>query len=76
MESDYYYWDYMNVVKNRKIYKKENIYSLFLMAMYGKADISSMNFFKSQVDMLALDSRYMLACTYLAIGERKTYEQL
>ena len=26
--------------------------------------------------MLALDSRYMLACTYLAIGERKTYEQL
>ena len=76
VENDYYYWDYMNVGKIKKIYKKENIYSLYLLALYGKADIASMNFYKSQIEMLALDSRYMLACTYLAIGERKTYEQL
>ena len=62
----------MNVGKIKKIYKKENIYSLYLLALYGKADIASINFYKSQIEMLALYSRYMLACTYLAIGERKT----
>ncbi len=76
IEKDYSYYDFSNVSKNRTIFKKENIYSLFLMALYGKADISSMNFFKSQIELLALDSRYMLACTYLAVGERKTFEEL
>src|SRR2546430_1177353 len=46
------------------------------MSLYGKADVSSMNFFKSNTDLLALDSRYMLACTFLAVGDRKSYDEL
>lgn len=76
LENYYYYYDGLNSLKNRSIYRKENVYSLYLLALYGKADVASMNFFKSNLDKLALDSRYMLACTYLAIGERSTFEKL
>ena len=62
--------------RGKIIYGKENFYSLYLLALYAKADLSSMNYFKSNLDMLALDSRYMLACTYLAIGDRKSYSEL
>ena len=62
--------------KNKTIYKKDNFYSLYILALYAKADLSSMNFFKSNLDQVALDSRYMLACTYLAAGDRKSYDEL
>ena len=77
MEEYWYDWDSQyNSWKVKFIYVKENFYSLYLMALYGKADISSMNFYKSDLSKVALDSRYMLACTYLAIGDRKSYEEL
>ena len=73
----YYSWRYDDYSwKEKDIYMKENFYSLYLMALYGKADISSMNYFKSDLAKVALDSRYMLACTYLAVGDRKSYDQL
>jgi len=62
--------------KTKLIYKKENFYSLYILALYAKADLSSMNYFKSNLDQIALDSRYMLACSYLAVGDRKSYDEL
>lgn len=76
MVEDYGYWDESNAYRIRKIYAKENMYSLYLLALYGKADLTSMNFFKANLSELALDSRYMLACTYLAIGDRKNYNEV
>ena len=76
MYDDYGYYDERGGYKVRKIFAKENIYSLYLMALYGKADISSMNYFKSNAQDLCLDSRYMLACTYLALGDRKSFAAL
>ncbi|MFN8166196.1 MAG: MG2 domain-containing protein [Bacteroidia bacterium] len=75
MEEHYYYYSY-NKWETKRVYSKENLYSLFLMALYGKADVATMNFFKSNLSMLALDSKYLLACAYLAIGERKAYEEV
>ncbi|HRH64939.1 MAG TPA: MG2 domain-containing protein [Bacteroidia bacterium] len=76
MEDEYGYYDGRGGYKVKKIYAKENIYSLYLMALYGKADISSMNFFKSNVHDLSLDCRYMLACSYLALGDRKNFSAI
>jgi uncharacterized protein YfaS (alpha-2-macroglobulin family) len=72
----YFYWDASNILRDRVIAKKENVYSLYILALYGKADLSSMNYYKSSLNILALDSRYMLACAYLAIGDRKTFDQI
>ena len=76
IENQYCFYDGQGNLKYKKIYKKENIYSLYLLALYGKADVASMNFYKSSQEMLSLDSRYLLACTYLAIGEHKIFENL
>ena len=77
IERYYYDWDEKNYRwKEKEIYSHENFYSLYLMALYGKADISSMNFYKSDLSKLSLDSRYMLACTYLAVGDRKNFDEL
>lgn len=74
-DEEYWYYDGRGY-KYRTIYSKENIYSLYLFALYGKADLTSMNYFKANAGELALDSRYMLACTYLALGDRKSYSSL
>lgn len=73
---EYYFGEDFTEWKTKTIYKKENFYALYLMALYAKADLSSMNYFRSNLDQLALDSRYLLACSYLAIGDRKTYAEL
>ncbi len=72
----YYYWDERYVIRTRTIAKKENCYSLYIIALYGKPDVPSMNYYKSNIGLLALDSRYQLACTYLAVGDRKSYDEL
>ena len=77
VESYSYSIDYENESwKEKIIYKEENFYTLYLLALYGKADVSSMNYFKSDLEKVNLTSRYMLACTYLAIGDRKSYDEL
>ena len=72
----YYYWDDKNILRSKTIALKENCYSLYILALYSKPDISSMNYYKSHLELLALDSRYLLACTYLAVGDRKSYYEL
>lgn len=72
----YWYWDNHNFLRYKTIAKEENCYSLYIMAIYGKPDVPSMNYYKSNLNQLALDSKYQLACTYLAIGDRKSYDEL
>ncbi len=72
----YYYRDEANILRNRVIAKKENAYSLYIIALYGKPDISSMNYYKSNLNLLSLDSRYLLAGTYLSAGDRKSYDEI
>jgi uncharacterized protein YfaS (alpha-2-macroglobulin family) len=72
----YFYWDEKNYLQTKTIAKKENVYSLYILALFGKPDLSSMNYYKSAMNILALDSRYMLACAYLAVGDRKSFDQI
>ena len=55
---------------------RETFYSLFVLAATGRQDVPTMNYWTSSVTSLSQDSRYMLACTYLMLGDRKTYRQI
>ncbi|MBU3740684.1 MAG: hypothetical protein FGM24_00200 [Candidatus Kapabacteria bacterium] len=55
---------------------RETFYSLFVLAAAGRQDVPTMNYWTSSVTSLSQDSRYMLACTYLMLGDRKTYRQI
>jgi uncharacterized protein YfaS (alpha-2-macroglobulin family) len=53
---------------------RETFYSLFVLAAAGRQDVPTMNYWKSNMSELTQDSRYMLACTYLMLGDRNTYQ--
>ncbi|MBN9398751.1 MAG: alpha-2-macroglobulin family protein ['Candidatus Kapabacteria' thiocyanatum] len=53
---------------------RDVFYSLFVLAAAGRQDVSTMNVWKSHASSLSQDSRYVLACTYLLLGDRRSYD--
>jgi uncharacterized protein YfaS (alpha-2-macroglobulin family) len=69
---DYYY----NRNQQKKIAPKEVIYSLFVMALAGKPDISTMNYYKQNIQLLALDCRYLLSAAYAIAGDKNKFREM
>ncbi len=67
---------YYNRDQNKKIAPKEVAYSLYVLAMAGQQNVPAMNYYKANTEMLALDSRYMLAAAYAVAGDKKSYTSL
>lgn len=71
----YYYSTSMDAALiSKTIAPKEIAYSLYILALSGKEDLSTMNYYKSNLALLALDSRYLLACAYLLSGDASSYK--
>ncbi len=66
---DYYY----NRNQNKKIAPKEVAYSLYVLALGNRSQISVMNYYKANQNMLALDSKYLLAAAYTLMGDKKSF---
>lgn len=65
-----------NRTENKRIAPKTLAYSLFVLALSGHPDVSTMNYYKQHPQELALDSRYLLAAAYALAGDRDKYRQL
>jgi hypothetical protein len=65
-----------NSNESREVAYKEIAYTLYVLALCGQADISTMNYYKSHPDMLALDSKYLLAASYGLAGDREQFDRL
>jgi alpha-2-macroglobulin len=61
---------YYNRIENKKIAPKEVAYSLYVLALANKKQVATMNYYKSQPAILALDSRYLLSAAYALSGDR------
>ncbi|MFY0651436.1 MAG: alpha-2-macroglobulin family protein [Cyclobacteriaceae bacterium] len=61
---------------SRKIAHKEIPYSLYVLALAGKAQRSTMNYYKSNLKDLSLDGKYLLAAAYKLIGDDKKYREV
>ncbi len=68
-------WYYYNNTR-RKIANKEIPYSLYVLALAGKPQRSTMNYYKSNMDDLSLDGKYLLAASYAIIGDDKKYREV
>ncbi|MFZ1728488.1 MAG: MG2 domain-containing protein [Bacteroidota bacterium] len=55
--------------------KKEIIYSLYVLAFAGKADLSTMNYYKGRDHLLTRDTKYLLAGAYALAGKWNSYHQ-
>ena len=67
---------YYNYNQKRQIIPKEVAYSLYVLALAGEPDISTMNYHKSNLQDLCLDSRYLLAGAYALTGDKEKYRQI
>ncbi len=65
-----------NQREEKTIIPREVFYSLYVLANAGKKEVSRMNYYRKRSEMLTLDSRYLLACTYLLIGDNGNYRKL
>lgn len=63
-------------ITNRTIAKREMIYTLYTLALAGKANRSVMNYYKANPTLLATDGRYLLAAAYQLIGDGRSYNAL
>ncbi|MEJ2193506.1 MAG: MG2 domain-containing protein [Ignavibacteriaceae bacterium] len=59
-----------------KIANKEILYSLYVLALAGKADIASMNYYKSRPHLVSMDMLYMLAGAYALAGRWNSYYEI
>jgi len=64
---------YYNRTQSRRIAPKEVPYSLYVLALAGKPNVSSMNYYKAHPELLALDGRYLLSAAYAAAGDRRSF---
>lgn len=53
-----------------KIAPKEVAYSLYVLALANKSDISMMNYYKSNTQLLSADSKFLLAAAYVLSGDK------
>lgn len=66
----YFFYNQSGQRLSKKIAPKEVAYSLFVLALAGEADVATMNYYKSNRSMLAIDSKYLLAATYQLLGDK------
>lgn len=62
--------------QEKKIAPKEVAYSLYVLAMAGRPNVSAMNYYKSNPALLALDSRYLLSAAYALAGDKAGFLEL
>jgi alpha-2-macroglobulin len=66
---------YYNRDHNKKIVPKEVIYALYVLALTNKSNISVMNYYKSNPQLLSLDCKYLLSAAYALAGDRNSFKE-
>jgi alpha-2-macroglobulin len=64
------------IFTNKSIAKREAIYSLYTLALAGKANRPMMNFYKSNLGLLSQDEKYLLSAAYGQIGDNQSYKTI
>ncbi|MES2881060.1 MAG: MG2 domain-containing protein, partial [Bacteroidota bacterium] len=67
---------YYNRTQNKKIAPKEVAYSLYVLSVAGRSQVSAMNYYKANQQLLALDGKYLLSVAYAVSGDRRSYQSL
>ncbi|MBI2729678.1 MAG: alpha-2-macroglobulin family protein [Sphingobacteriales bacterium] len=67
---------YYNRNQQKKIAPKEVAYSLYVLALAGQPQVSAMNYYKSNPDLLSLDSKYMLSVAFAMACDKNKFKEL
>jgi len=72
---EYRYYENGNL-KTRTIANKEILYSLYVLALAGKPDVSIMNYYRARPQLLSNDMRYLLAGAFALAKDYNAYNEL
>jgi uncharacterized protein YfaS (alpha-2-macroglobulin family) len=75
-ETDTYFYMENGVEKKRTIPSQELFYSMYVLALADQPAISAMNYYKSLLKDLTIESRYLLAASFMLSGDVKTYRNI
>jgi len=67
---------FYNRNQQKKIAPKEVAYSLYVLALAGRPNISTMNFYKASPALLSLDSKYLLSVSYAVAGDKTRFREI
>ncbi len=67
---------YYNGNQKRVIAPRSVPYSLYVLALAGESQRSTMNYYRAHKDQLSLDGKYMLAAAYALIGDKRRYKEI
>lgn len=67
---------YYNGTQKRSITAKEVAYSLFVLAKAGQPQMSTMNYYKANMESLSIDSKYLLSAAYALSGQKQQALQI
>ncbi|MFT3936270.1 MAG: MG2 domain-containing protein [Chitinophagaceae bacterium] len=67
---------YYNQKEQKKIAPKEVAYSLYVLSLAGRPNVSAMNYYKANPALLALDSRYLLSAAYAVAGDKARFKEM
>ncbi len=73
---DEYLYDETGNYTVRKMASRTHIYGLYALAMAGKPNRPTMNYYKQNAALLTADSRYLLATAFYRVGDTKSYTTL
>ncbi|GAB4397306.1 MAG: alpha-2-macroglobulin [Microscillaceae bacterium] len=73
---NYQYRDEQNRPRVKNIAPKEALYSLYVLALAKHPNVSLMNYYRENAQLLARDSQYLLAISYLLLGDKNSYQKL
>lgn len=65
-----------NGQNQKEIAPKEVFYSLYVLALAGKPELSTMNYYKANPSFIPLDGKYLLAASYALTGDKKTFQKI
>ncbi|NIJ51194.1 alpha-2-macroglobulin family protein [Dyadobacter arcticus] len=60
----------------KTVARREAIYSLYVLALNGRPNRASMNYYKQNPNLLTLDSRYLLAGAFQLTGDARSFASL
>ncbi|HXB09066.1 MAG TPA: MG2 domain-containing protein [Puia sp.] len=61
--------------QERRIVPKEMIYGLYVLALAGQPNVSTMNYYKTAASQLSLDCKYLLSAAYALAGDKKSFRE-
>lgn len=64
---------FYNRDQQRKIAPKEVPYSLYVLSLANRSQVSAMNYYKANPQLLALDGKYLLSAAYAVGGDKRSF---